>query len=547
MTPLKEFEHKLIVEYGRAEETLVRKFSAPLTKQAAKGAIDSTLLVTSAMQTNLILTEIPAEYLAGIYIESDILASKMPAYVGFDFSGASRTGINKLTKDTIGHIGNFNEEIANELKLRYGNLVSDNELLTQLDKHGWTAHTEKRMVKMGFDKETINLVKHQTTTNKMIQILEQQGIRGNIPPNEVARQLVPHIKGIFGDKGVTIDNIGRVRKVLSVDADGKYKWINKKVTRAFHTTTNNYADIIARSTILDANRLARHETLQQSDFVKAYRSIAVMDERTGYYDAMMHGVIVKMGDGPPYHAMCRCEYEPIWKESTGLSNRPNAYYEDKRDKFFWKQHQLKAYNTKLPKGSKIPNANFLPAAELKGMPGKEGMRTIRAEMLKQPLDMSDKGIADLLWTKTAKDGLEHGMIINKEHIFVTGTKNKIYIGARGKDLKNITAYHTHPNWDSPPSSGDVGAFLYYGNQKSMAAISNKHIHKLTRTNKTPTLGFNEANKVDKAMVKFIDNETRAIYQLNPKRSTESIYREAMNNANRRMAKKYHYIYGVTPR
>ena len=380
-TPTKEFERALIKEYGRAKETLIGKFSAPLTKQAAKEAIDSTLLVTSGMQTELILTEIPAEYLAGVYLESDLLASKIPASVGFDFGAASRTGINKLTKETIGHIGKFNEEIANELKLRYGNLVSDNELLTQLDKRGWTAHTENRMVKLGFDKETINLVKHQTTTNKMIQILEQQGIRGNIPPNEVARQLVPHIKGIFGAEGVTIDNIGNVRKVLSVDADGKYKWINKKITRVFHTTTNNYADIIARSTILDANRLARHQTLQQSGFVKAYRSIAVMDERTGYHDAMMHGVIVKWGDGPPYHARCRCEYEPIWKKSTGLSNRSDAFYEDKRDKFFWKQHQLKAYNAKLPKGSKIPNGNFLPAAELKGMPGKEGMREVRKKML----------------------------------------------------------------------------------------------------------------------------------------------------------------------
>ena len=380
MTPIKKFEHKLVAEYGRAEQTLIGKFSTPLTSQAAKEAIDSTLLVTSAMQTELILSEIPAEYVAGIYLESDLIAGKVPAYVGFDFS-AKRTGINKLTKDTIGHIGKFNEGVANELKLRYGNLVSDNELLTQLDKHGWTAHTENRMVKMGFDKETINLVKHQTTTNKMIHILEQQGIRGNIPPNEVAQRLVPHIKSVFGAEGVTIDNVGSVRRVLSVNADGKYKWVNKKVTRAFHTTTKNYADIIARSTIVDANRLARHETLQQSGFVKLYRSVAVMDERTGYIDAMMHGVIVKWGDGAPYHSRCRCEYAPIWKKDTGLSNRPDSFYTDKRDKYFWKQHQLKAYNAKLPKGAKIPNANFLPKDELKGMPGAEGMRAIRVEML----------------------------------------------------------------------------------------------------------------------------------------------------------------------
>ena len=297
MTPTKEFENGLVAEYGRAKETLVSQFSTPLEKQAAKESIDSTLLVCSAHQAEIIINTLPSEYLAGIYLESDALSRKLPAYVGFDFSGKD-VPINAITKDTIGRIGNFNEGIANDLKLRYGNLISDNELLTQIDKHGWTAATEKRMVSMGFDRETINLVKHQTTTNKMIQILGQQGLKGNLPPNEVAKLLIPQIRGVFGNEGVTIDNIGGVRKVFTVDADGNYKWGQKKITHAYHTTTKNYADIIARSTMLDADRLGRYQTLQQSGFVKAYRSVAVMDERTGHLDAMMHGVIVKWGAIP---------------------------------------------------------------------------------------------------------------------------------------------------------------------------------------------------------------------------------------------------------
>ena len=381
MTPTKEFEKGLNVEYSKAKETLVSKFSGPLEKQAAKESIDSTLLVCSAHQAEIIINTLPSEYLAGVYIESDFLSRKLPAYVGFDFSGKD-IPINTITKDTIGRIGNFNEGIANDLKLRYGNLISDNELLTQIDKHGWTAATEKRMVSMGFDKETINLVKHQTTTNKMIQILGQQGLKGNLPPNEVAKLLIPQIRGVFGNEGVTIDNIGGVRKVFTVDADGNYKWGQKKITHAYHTTTKNYADIIARSTMLDADRLGRYQTLQQSGFVKAYRSVAVMDERTGHFDAMMHGQIVTFADGPAYHPRCRCELEPVWKKSTGLTNREDNYYFGKRDKWFWKQHQLKEYNKTLPKGKKIPNANFLPAAELEGMPDAAGMRDIRKKMLK---------------------------------------------------------------------------------------------------------------------------------------------------------------------
>ena len=598
MVYTKEFERKLIAEYAKTQKTLVKGFSAPLTKQAAKEAIDSTLLVTSAVQTELVLTEISSEYLAGIYLESDALAGKMPASVGFDFKGASHTKINKLTKNTIGNIGKFNEKLANELKLRYGNLVDNNELLTQLDKHGWTAHTENRMVKMGFDKETINLVKHQTTTNKMLQILEQQGIRGNIPPTEVAQQLVPHIKSVFGAEGVTINNIGSVRKVLSVDADGNYKWINKKVTRAFHTTTKNYANIIARSTIVDANRLARHETLQQSGFVKAYRSVAVMDERTGHMDAMMHGVIVKWGGGPPYHARCRCEYAPIWKKSTGLSNRPDSFYEDKRDKFFWKQHQLKAYNAKLPKGSKIPNANYLPKHMLKGMPGKAGMRKIRADMLGQPLPVTkpkvptpakivkpvetkpkvtkpkkvakpvekkakptsgtpkaqikeDKKIGKELFDKTDKDSREHGLTVdaNGKKYYAKGDKNSIYL-ARPKDIAH-TNYHTHPTTGSGVPEGfsgaDVNNFLVNKQTMRTVVITEKNIHIMTKTPKTPPLSGGVENRTAFKR-SFEDLKKSKMLTFDPSvRTYISSHTASLQSANKVMAKRYDCTYEIVPR
>lgn len=382
MTPSKDFERKLITEYDISKETLVSKFSTPLEKQAAKEAIDSTLLTCSAAQAAIIIKELPSEYLAGIYIESDYLSRNVPAYVGFDFSAAPKTGLDKLTRQTIGHIGHFNEELANELKLRYGNLVENNGLVNDITKRGWTKGAEAKLTKMGLGKEAINLIKHQTTTNKMLQILEQQGIKGGMHPTEVAKLLQPHIKGIFGNQGVTIDNIGGVRRVLTIDADGVFKWQNKVITHPFHTTTKNYADIIARSAMLDANRLGGYHVLQQSGFVKGYRSIAVMDERTGYLDAMMHGQIVKWADGPQYHPRCRCILEPIWKKNTGLTNRRDDYYFDKRDNWFWKQHQLKKYNMTLPKDSKIPNANFLPASELEGMPDKRGMREIRKGLLK---------------------------------------------------------------------------------------------------------------------------------------------------------------------
>lgn len=547
MTPLKEFEEGLITEYNRAKETLLSEFSSPLEKKAAKESIDATLLMCTASQVELIIEDLPSEYLAGIYIESDLLSRKVPAYVGFDFSGGPSKGLNKITKDAIGHIGNFNEEVANELKLRYGDLIKNNDLINSIDAHGWTASVEQKMVKMGFDKETINLIKHQTTTNKMIQILEQRGLRGGVHPTKVAKLLQPHIRGIFGDEGVTINNIGRTRRVFTIDADGNYKWINKKTTHLYHTTTKNYADIIARSTMLDANRLGRFETLERSGFVQQYRSVAVMDGSTGVYDAMMHGQIVLPGEGPQYHPRCRCELSPIWNKKTGLRNKTDLQYTDERDAWFWKQYQFKEYNKTLPKGKKIPNYNFLPKNMLKGMPDKDGMRAIRAAMLKQPLKETDKDIANLLWAKTSKDGLEHGLIINKERISVVGANNKIELGARSVGLQNVTTYHTHPSWDAPTGQGDIGSFLYHGNRDVSVAISNNHIYKLSRTDKTPVLGHNATKEAQESMRGWVNKEVGIIHELHPSRNMTAIHREALINLNRRMAKKYNFNFEVTSR
>lgn len=381
MTPAKEYEKHLITEYNRAKETLISRFSMPLEKKEARETINATLLLCSAEQVKIILKELPAEFQAGVYITSDYLSRKVPMYVTTDFSRISKTHLNKITHQTIGDIGGFNVELGNNLRWKYNGLLANNELVNSIEKHGWTKNAEKRMIKAGFDKEVINLVKQQTTANKMVQILEQQGIRGGMHPNEVAKLLQPHIRNVFGDGGVLIDNTGKMRKQFVIDADGKYKWINKKITRPYRATVKTYSETISRSSMLSAHRSGRYETLQQSNLVEKYRSIAVMDAATGEVDAMMHGQIVSFGDGPPYHANCRCDLRPVWKKKTGLRNHADSYYTNQRDSWFWKKHQLKEYNKTLPKGKKLMNYNFLPKDALKGMPSEEGMRAIRTELL----------------------------------------------------------------------------------------------------------------------------------------------------------------------
>lgn len=542
----KELDYKLLHEYGRARETLLGEFAFPSDKKYARDYIQSTLSVCSVKQAEIILKDLPDSFLSGVYIESDLLRDRVPSYTGFDLNRISKTHLNKITKDTIGSIGNYNKALSANLIEQYNTLLANNELVNSLTVHGWTKNAEERMIKAGFDKEVINLVKQQTTANKMIQVLEQQGIRGGMHPNDVAKLLQPHIRTIFGDGGVLIDNTGKMRRQFVIDADGKYKWIQKKVTRPYRATVKMYSETISRSSMLQAHIDGRTATLKQSGLVEKYRSIANMTSNTCSLCAMMHGQIVSPGNGPEYHANCSCRLQPVWKKETGLTNRTDEFYEKQRDTHFWKQHQLQEYNKTLPKGKKLKNYNFLPKDALKGMPGKEGMRKIRADMLGQPLksEWTDSKIADTLWEKTSKDGLEHGVIKNAEAITLVGDEH--HISSIPTPKTSFELHHTHPEWDAPLSGGDISFFLFHENNKTMIASSSKNIYKATKTRKT--LHIKDWERVVKDFDAYADKEYDRLYKVEKElRGKGVLWRQAMINTNKWMATQGQYRFEVIPR
>ena len=377
----KELELKLMREYARARATLLDGFQFPSGKGYAEDYIQQTLLTCSAKQAEIILADLPESFLSGVYIESDILRDKVPAYTGVNLNRVSKTHLKLITKDTIGAIGNYNKALSANLIEQHNTLLTNNELVNSISVNGWSKSAEKRMITAGFDKEVINLVKQQTTSTKMVEILEMHGIRGGMHPNDVSKLLQPRIRDVFGDGGVVIDNTGKLRERFIVDADGKYKWVKQEVKEKYHATVKTYSETISRSSMVQAHVNGRTETLKQSGLVEKYRSIANMTANTCSQCAMMHGQIIGPNEGPLYHPNCSCRRAPVWKKKTGLMNHTDEFYENQRNEHFWKQHQLKEYNKTLPKEAKLKNFNFLPADKLKGMPDKAGMRAIRAEML----------------------------------------------------------------------------------------------------------------------------------------------------------------------
>lgn len=331
----------------------------PLEKREARETINATLLLLSAEQAKIILKELPAEFQAGLYIESDYLSRKVPMYVTTDFSRISKTHLKKITRQTIGDIGNYNDELANNLRWKYNGLLANNELVNQIEKHGWTANAEKRMLKMGLDKETIDLVKQQMTAKKMIEILEMKGIKGGLHPTSVSKELIPHIKAIFGKKGVVINNIGKLRRELVVNAKGEYWWREVKVTRLYHSTIRNYADVIARSSMLEAHNEGRLQSLRQSGLVEKYRFICDQTANSCNTCLGMHGLVVEPSDvTPPIHPRCSCRLAPVWKKSTGLKNHSSEFYSKQRDTALFKRYKLQEYNKTHE--TKLINENFLP-------------------------------------------------------------------------------------------------------------------------------------------------------------------------------------------
>jgi hypothetical protein len=312
---------------------------------------------------------------------------------GFDLTQVSDTHLHKITKDTIGHIGKYNDKLSKQLMLEYDTLLADNRLVNSLNKDGWTPWLDEALEARGVDKEVISLAKGQTTTSKMINILEMEGIRGGKHPREVAKTMLPHIQRYFGPQGVVIDNVGKMHRVLNVDADGNYEWVQKKIVKAYKATPKSYANLLSRSSMITAHHEGRYQSLQKSGLVDHYISVSVLGPRTCDICSMMHGKRVSHANGPLYHPMCMCDKKPVWKKDTGLKNKDPTIYEKESNQHFWNQHQLKEFNKTMPRGNKLKFYSMLPKDAITAMPDKVAMRAIRYDLLGKPTAIKPSGIS----------------------------------------------------------------------------------------------------------------------------------------------------------
>jgi hypothetical protein len=378
------YAQRLILEYNRARKLLRKYFKKTQhSPEDSRRKIKETIANTTRRQSKIIGYTLTASYNAGLIVGNKIVGGTLSAASeGFDLTQVSDTHLNKITKDTIGHIGKYNGALSKQLILEYDTLLSDNRLVNSLYKAGWTPWLDKALEKRGVSAEVIALAKGQTTTNKIISILEQAGIKGGKHPREISKMLLPHIQRYFG-QGVIIDNIGKYRRALDVNADGSYKWVQKKITRVYKATPKSYSNLLARSSMIDAHHAGRFLSLEKSGLVDYYISHSILGPRTCARCALMHSNRVSRADGPLYHGNCMCYLKPVWRKDSGLKNKNPEFYENQRDRHFLKENDLREFNKGMPRGEKLKFSSLLPEEAItKTLPSEEVMYGLRKAMLK---------------------------------------------------------------------------------------------------------------------------------------------------------------------
>jgi hypothetical protein len=379
-------------EHERAKLTLVKRISKQKTRKDVAGLLQSALALATERQSHLCIKLLRRSFRAAFILEAKEIkatvkahgekgkykvtsaaAATSPESITFDYSKVSTTHLNKVTRDTIGAAGTFNKGISKQLIAKYDDLVANNVLVNNIAKHGFTENAGAILLKQGISPEMVRVIQSQSTTTKMISILEQQGIRGGMHPNSVSKLLMPEIRAMFGKEGVIIDNVGKIRRELRTNAKGEYWFRDVKIVQPFKTTIKNYSSLISETSMRRAHVAGRIQSMKQSGIVKNYRLICQQTAASCCTCLSLHGTIVTAMLEPPLHPRCHCNLAPIYSDNS-LNLHDQLFYDKQKSAGLFREFKFREYNAKLPRGEKLINANYLPAEELVHMPSGEKLQ-----------------------------------------------------------------------------------------------------------------------------------------------------------------------------
>lgn len=111
---------------------------------------------------------------------------------------------------------------------------------------------------------------------------------------DIRKGIQSYITDVFGDKGIEINNIGEVRKYVTVGKDGTLSIVEKTITRKYGSTIQNYSDVVAKTVshqALESGRISGYE----KQGVKKLMMIGPQDERARPEHFAAVGTVFEIG------------------------------------------------------------------------------------------------------------------------------------------------------------------------------------------------------------------------------------------------------------
>lgn len=188
----------------------------PINPETLERQIDQVVIQITASQADALTAGITAYYKAG---SDDVRPTTR-------LTNVQKNAIKRLSAEHFGYISEFNKAVGEQIKDKA------KDLLTQ--EKGYA---------------------------------------------EISKEIKEYATQVFeGQEKVTINNVGKTRKVVQVGKDGTLKEVEKVITRPYTTNVNAYSDMLARTATHTAWEQGRASEYQRMGFRK-WRFVGPSDER----------------------------------------------------------------------------------------------------------------------------------------------------------------------------------------------------------------------------------------------------------------------------
>lgn len=198
--------------------------------------VDKTVRSLNATQAAALAIEISAGYVAGLQageLKESFLKKKESFLKSYseELTVVQKQTIEKLSAEYFGYIAEFNEAAGEQLKNTAREIIKD-----QVAKGGSDAI--------------------------------------------IGDEIRAYADGIWGgSETVTIDRTGQTRTIIEVGKDRTLKKVEKEITRAYTTTVDTYADMLARTSTHAAYEDGRAAAYQEEG-LEMWRFAGPVDERS---------------------------------------------------------------------------------------------------------------------------------------------------------------------------------------------------------------------------------------------------------------------------